>query len=100
MGYFWLLARITSQASVKKLIHSEAGEAFRRLLVEARKNKKLTQVKVAAVLKRPQSFVEKVEQGERRLDVIEFIAYADALGVNRAKLFEVICKAYDTNSKE
>lgn len=30
---------------------------------------------------RPHSFVQKVEVGERRLDVVEFIWYCEALGV-------------------
>ena len=34
----------------------------------------------------PQSFVAKYEGGERRLDVIEFIAIAQALGADPFKL--------------
>ena len=37
----------------------------------ARSEAGLTQVKVAEVLGRPQSFVSKIESGERRLDPIE-----------------------------
>lgn len=40
----------------------------------------LTQQDVAEALSRPQSFVAKVEVGERRLDVVEFIELARALG--------------------
>ena len=49
------------------------------LLVEARKAAGLTQVELAAQLQRPQSYVSKVERGERRLDVIEFLEVARAL---------------------
>ena len=52
---------------------------FRALLIQARKAAGLTQVKLAEQLKRPQSFVSKVERGERRLDVIEFLEVARAL---------------------
>lgn len=31
---------------------------------------------------RPHSFIYKVEQGERRLDVVEYIWYCTALGVD------------------
>jgi hypothetical protein len=41
------------------------------LLIAARKKAGLTQHDVAKRLKRPQSFVTKFEDGERRLDVVE-----------------------------
>ena len=40
----------------------------------------LTQAHVAARLDRPQSFIAKYEGGERRLDVIEFMEVAEAIG--------------------
>jgi hypothetical protein len=38
-------------------------------------------------LGRPQSFVAKVENGERRLDVVEFIEVARAMNVDPAAMF-------------
>ncbi len=40
-------------------------------LKQARVEAKLTQVQVGRRLKRPQSFVSKIESGERRVDVVE-----------------------------
>ena len=57
-------------------------ERFRELIVEARKNAGLTQVELAKRLGKPQSFVSKYEIGERRLDVIEFVDVAAAIGVS------------------
>lgn len=51
------------------------------LLVEARRSRRLTQAEVARRLGRPQSFVSKFEMGERRLDVVEFLDVARAIGV-------------------
>ncbi len=51
-------------------------------LKTARVSNGITQVELAKRLKRPQSFVAKYEQGERRLDVIELLTVCDALGVD------------------
>jgi hypothetical protein len=40
----------------------------------------LTQAEVAAKLGRYQSFVATVESGQRRIDVVEFLDFADAIG--------------------
>lgn len=53
-------------------------------LAEARRSRGLTQMELAAALGRPQSFVAKVERGERRLEVIEFLHLAKVLGVDPA----------------
>ncbi len=45
-------------------------------LIKARQESDLTQVDVAQKLKKPQSFVSKVERGERRLDVVELEMFA------------------------
>jgi transcriptional regulator with XRE-family HTH domain len=47
-----------------------------RRLRQARRDAGLTQVDVAGRLGRSQSFVTKVETGERRLDVVELRAFA------------------------
>ena len=55
-------------------------------MVGARKAAGLTQHALARRLKKPQSFVAKYEGGERRLDVVEFIAISRALGADPLKL--------------
>jgi transcriptional regulator with XRE-family HTH domain len=47
----------------------------------------IRQQTLARELGRPQSFVAKYEGGERRLDLIEFVVIAKALGVDPLKLF-------------
>ncbi|RYH61129.1 MAG: XRE family transcriptional regulator [Alcaligenaceae bacterium] len=61
---------------------------LRRLLAEARAKAGLTQLQVATRVKRPQSFVSKYENGERQLDVMEFVAVCKALGVAPSSLLE------------
>ncbi|MBL8600029.1 MAG: helix-turn-helix transcriptional regulator [Devosia sp.] len=75
-----------------KSIHSPQHQKLRELLVAARKKAKLTQAEVAEQLGRPQSFVAKYEGGERRLDVIEFMLVAEALGTDPAKLLRKLAE--------
>jgi transcriptional regulator with XRE-family HTH domain len=57
------------------------------VLVGARKHVGLTQVEVAARLGKPQSYVSKFENKERRIDIVEFVAIARALGCSPTELF-------------
>ena len=56
-----------------KTIHNTRYQSLLTLLLEARVKAGLTQKELATKLGRPQSFVSKTENAERRLDVIEFI---------------------------
>jgi transcriptional regulator with XRE-family HTH domain len=57
-------------------------------LVAVRHASRMRQQALAKKLGKPQSFVAKYEGGERRIDVIEFIAIARALGADPLKLFK------------
>lgn len=71
-------------------VNSPDYKRFRELLVQARKDRGLTQAELSSRLNRPQSFVSKYERGERRLDVIEFAQVARALGVDPIKFIAQI----------
>jgi len=71
---------------MQKSIYTQKHRRLCELLTEARDAAGLTQVQVAARLGRPQSFVSKYEGGERRLDVVEFLAVTDALGIDPAAI--------------
>jgi transcriptional regulator with XRE-family HTH domain len=59
--------------------HTSRYKRFQRMLKNARKGRGLTQAQVAKRLGRPQSYVAKYENGERRLDLIEFLDVANVL---------------------
>lgn len=61
---------------------SRNSEELLRRLIEAREGQDLKQAELAERLGRPQSFVSNYERGQRRLDVIEFIEIAKALGLD------------------
>jgi len=70
---------------IGKSVHSPDQAAFCELMIKARKAAGLTQHALALRLRKPQSFVAKYEGGERRLDVVEFIAIARALGADPSR---------------
>ncbi|MGQ4807955.1 hypothetical protein NKDENANG_01321 [Candidatus Entotheonellaceae bacterium PAL068K] len=71
-----------------KSVFSEKYDRFRLLLIEARKGVGSTQVQLAEKLARPQSYVSKYERGERRLDVVEFLEVAQAIGIDAYELLK------------
>ncbi|MFC3753530.1 helix-turn-helix domain-containing protein [Aquamicrobium ahrensii] len=52
------------------------------LLVQARKDAGITQAELGKRIDQRQTFVSKVELGERRLDVAEFILISRAIGAD------------------
>lgn len=67
-------------------IFTQRHQAFIAFIASTRKAAGVTQAELAARLGKPQSFVSKVERGERRLDVVEFCQVAEALGFDPAQL--------------
>ena len=78
-----------------KTIRSSGHEALREALIAARKAAGLTQEQLATRLKQHQSFVARVESGERRIDVVELIVLARALGTEAAGLLAATEAATD-----
>lgn len=66
---------------MEKSIYSQEYSLFLEQLRKAREEKGLTQTDVAQKLGQTQSFVSKVERGERRLDIVELRAFCSAIGV-------------------
>jgi transcriptional regulator with XRE-family HTH domain len=75
-----------------RALHSVRYKRFQALLIEARKGADLTQAEVATKLGKHQSFVAKYEQGERRLDVVEFLEIAQAIGCDPLRLLKTLQK--------
>lgn len=72
--------------AVTKSVFSDQYDRLRQMLISARTERELTQVDIAERLGKPQSFVSKYERGERRLDVVEFIEVARAIGADPQEL--------------
>lgn len=65
---------------MSRTLQSPRHEALRAFLVEMRNKAGLTQAIVAERLGRHQSFVATVESGQRRIDVVELLDLAAAIG--------------------
>lgn len=59
----------------------DANRTCGKCLSQIRREQGITQVELAKKLRVPQSFISKVETGERSLRVYEQFAYAEALGI-------------------
>jgi transcriptional regulator with XRE-family HTH domain len=73
-----------------KSMFSDAYRAMLDVIIAVRREKGLTQEAVASKIGKPQSFIAKIEGGERRLDVIELVAIAGAMDIEPTKLFEAV----------
>lgn len=80
-----------------KSIFTENYALFLKLLVASRKHAGLTQKEIEDKLHKNQSYVSKYENGERRLDVIEFADVANAIGVDPLKIMQELLKGWKNN---
>ena len=60
------------------------------VLARARESRKVKQTDLAARLKLPASYLSKIENGTRRVDVIEFIRIAEAMDADPRELIEEV----------
>ncbi|MBJ8423087.1 helix-turn-helix domain-containing protein [Acinetobacter bereziniae] len=63
-------------------IHTDEMVVLRNWLRNQRKAQKITMRTLAERMDRPHSFVQRVEEGDRRLDLVEYVWYCSALGIN------------------
>ena len=76
-----------------KTLQSARHKALIELLIAKRKEAGLTQTDLAKRLGEYQSFVARMELGQRRVDVVEFLAIAQELNINLGYAFKKIAKA-------
>lgn len=64
----------------------DANKVCGSCLARLRKKAGLTQVELARLLSVPQSYISKVETGERAMRIYEMFGYAQALGIASSEL--------------
>ena len=65
---------------------------YHKLFKKIRLSKKITQLQLAELLGRPQSFVSKYESGERKIELSEFFLICNALDEAPTELIKEIQK--------
>jgi transcriptional regulator with XRE-family HTH domain len=67
------------------MLERQKYEYLRSELKKTRLDASLRQIDLAKLLKKPQSYISKIESGERNLDLVEFLSYVTALGIEPSK---------------
>ena len=74
-------------------IHTDEMIALRSWLRSEREARMLSMRDLAERMNKPHSFIQKVEQGERRLDVVEYVWYCHALKIEPQAGLELVVKS-------
>jgi len=69
-------------------IHDPRYNKLIQELISIRESKKVTQVELATSLNKPQSYVAKVENLDRRLDILELTDWLTALDISIIQFIE------------
>ncbi|MGA2498388.1 MAG: helix-turn-helix transcriptional regulator [Tepidisphaeraceae bacterium] len=67
---------------MRKSTHTFEYKSLRQQLASLRAAAGLSQRQLATILRVPHSWVAKVESGERRIDMVEFVWFCDACGTS------------------
>lgn len=78
---------------VVKTLGTERHKALITYLIEARERAGLTQTELAEKLGEYQSFVARLESGQRRVDVVEFLDLAEILGFDATSVMNILKKS-------
>lgn len=81
---------------MRKTLRSAEHARFLALLIQTRRKAGLTQQQLAKKLGRPQSFIAKYENGERRIDIIEFTIIARAMNAEPVALLSRFLSGADS----
>ena len=86
------LRSISAYSEKVRTIRSKRHKRLIELVLAERKHAGIRQVQLAKKLKRSQTWIARVESGERRLDVIELIELAEAIGFDAPGMVEAVQK--------
>lgn len=78
-------------------IYTNEMQTLIQWLKSERKKQNLSMRALAERMGKPHSYIQKVEQGERRLDVVEYVWYCNTLEINPQTGLDLIQQAVNQN---
>jgi transcriptional regulator with XRE-family HTH domain len=84
---------------MSKTIYQDRYARLVHSLRELRKDNNMTQIELAEKLGKPQSYIAKVETIERKLDIVEFVDWCNAMGQSPSELLKAQLEM-DVNAKK
>ena len=75
---------------MQKSISSHSYAELRQWLRQSRESRGLTMRELGDMIDEPHSFIGKIESGERRLDVFEYVQYCKALSIDPAEGLKIL----------
>jgi transcriptional regulator with XRE-family HTH domain len=78
-------------------IYTNEMQTLIQWLKSERKKQNLSMRALAESMGKPHSYIQKVEQGERRLDVVEYVWYCNTLQINPQTGLDLIQQTVNQN---
>lgn len=78
-----------------KVIYSDEHRRLTELLREVREEAGMTQAQVAAGFGRPMDYVSRMEGGQRRIDVVEWLRFLRICGADPVTFLACLATAFD-----
>jgi len=83
---------------MRKTVWTQESEILAETLSQARKEAGLHQADVAARMGSDQTIISNIERGQRRIDVLEFRNFAQAIGRDPVELYRALIERWDAKS--
>ena len=84
---------------MKEPLHSETYQFLRDLLVHARKDAGLSQDSLGRRLGRGQRYISDIENGQHRIEIMEFVDLTKALGLDPLEAIKQVYEVFKSDDE-